>query len=740
MIIQGSNLPLYFSNIPVALDTIADISILLCAEKGICLKHWGKDDITISEGGILAPITQAESMRFPEGRCSAEIKFTDKSGMAIPGFITSLHVSKRYDRTPLSGEQPQTLRYVDIDCSGMTADIGAVVGASAYELAVKDGFTGTKEEWLESLRYDHSEEFTILAEQVGENANTASEAARMSVNAANTAANAANSANTSAERAAESERNASASKEAAAASERKAKDSETAAGQSASNAADSVGAAATAKNEAEKAKNAAELAAEHASTSEANAKESEEAATKASADAVAAKEEIQASADQIAKNKTDIGELKGDLDRKINTPKNSDGTISNGISGQILQTNGDGTTKWVDKPSGSTSTGGIIEETDPTVPDWAKNPKKPTYTASEVGALPDTTKIPSKTSDLQNDSGFLTQHQDLSGYALNSEIPKVPLDIGAESEGTAESKVSEHNVSDTAHNDIRLLVQGLAERLNTLADSDDETLDQMSEVVAYIKSNKSLIDAITTSKINVSDIIDNLTTNVSNKPLSAAQGVALKALIDDIPKTSTGMERIEKLSTDTAVELEPNKLYIFPEMAELAITLAEPSDTGIANEYHVVFQSGSTPTAFMIPSAINLPSEFAVEANNVYRISILEGCLTAYSWYTIPFVFHVKIDSSLDYPYLYCWESYKNVDNTIWGDVWPGEPMLENENGWFTRELPPQQHSGNLHCIVTNEAGNNQTLDIDIDVSKSDVWITVNASYEYMVYYEEPVI
>ena len=32
----------------------------------------------------------------------------------------------------------------------------------------------------------------------------------------------------------------------------------------------------------------------------------------------------------------------------------------------------------------------------------------------------------------------------------------------------------------------------------------------------------------------MSDIIDNLTTNVTNKPLSAAQGVALKALIDAI--------------------------------------------------------------------------------------------------------------------------------------------------------------------------------------------------------------
>lgn len=261
-------------------------------------------------------------------------------------------------------------------------------------------------------------------------------------------------------------------------------------------------------------------------------------------------------------------------------------------------------------------------ETDPTVPDWAKQPEKPTYTASEVGA---------------------------------------------DTAGTAESKVSEHNISDTAHNDIRLLLQGLAERINALADSDDTTLDQMSEVVAYIKSNKSLIDAITTSKINVSDIIDNLTTNVSNKPLSAAQGVALKALIDGItipdklpnPQKLTfagavtaeydgsgavtvtipegsggsgGTVRIEKLSTDTAVELEPNKLYIFPEMAELTLTLAEPTDTGIANEYHVVFRSGATATTLTLPNTVKLPSGFSVDANKIYEISILEGCLCAQSW------------------------------------------------------------------------------------------------------------
>lgn len=104
---------------------------------------------------------------------------------------------------------------------------------------------------------------------------------------------------------------------------------------------------------------------------------------------------------------------------------------------------------------------------------------------------------------------------------------------------TSESKVAAHNTGTDTHSDIRLLIQGLTDRLNALADSDDTTLDQMSEVVAYIKSNKSLIDVITTSKVNVSDIVNNLTTDISNKPLSAAQGVALKELIDAMSNSMT---------------------------------------------------------------------------------------------------------------------------------------------------------------------------------------------------------
>lgn len=54
----------------------------------------------------------------------------------------------------------------------------------------------------------------------------------------------------------------------------------------------------------------------------------------------------------------------------------------------------------------------VQTETDPTVPAWAKAATKPTYTAAEVGALPASTSIPSKISDLTNDSGYIDTETD----------------------------------------------------------------------------------------------------------------------------------------------------------------------------------------------------------------------------------------------------------------------------------------------------------------------------------------
>lgn len=113
------------------------------------------------------------------------------------------------------------------------------------------------------------------------------------------------------------------------------------------------------------------------------------------------------------------------------------------------------------------------------------------------------------------------------------------------------SAISTHNTSSSSHSDMRLLISELTARLNALADSDDTTLDQLSEIVAYIKNNKSLIDGITTNKVNVSDIIDDLTTNSDKKVLSAKQGQILKEMIISLTKDDIGLGNVENKSSAT---------------------------------------------------------------------------------------------------------------------------------------------------------------------------------------------
>ena len=91
-------------------------------------------------------------------------------------------------------------------------------------------------------------------------------------------------------------------------------------------------------------------------------------------------------------------------------------------------------------------------------------------------------------------------------------------------------------------NSLRALSANKGKELNdkitviqALLKSNDSMLDTVQEIVEYIKNNKSLIDSVVTNKVNKEDIIDNLISNVSDKPLSAAQGYILKTLIDAIP-------------------------------------------------------------------------------------------------------------------------------------------------------------------------------------------------------------
>ena len=221
-------------------------------------------------------------------------------------------------------------------------------------------------------------------------------------------------------------------------------------------------------------------------------------------------------------------------------------------------------------------------------------------------------KIPQKTSELTNDSGFI-KSSEAPVQSVNNKTGAVSLsatdvgarpntwtpsysDVGAEKSGA----VNTHNTNNTAHNDIRLLITELTTRLNALANSTDTELDQMAELVEYIKDNRELIEGVTTSKVNVSDIVNNLTTNVTNKPLSSAQGVALKALIDAItvPTKVSQLENDSKFLT-SYTESDPT----VPAWAKAETKPSySKSEIGLANVDNVKQYSASNPPPYPVTS------------------------------------------------------------------------------------------------------------------------------------------
>lgn len=112
----------------------------------------------------------------------------------------------------------------------------------------------------------------------------------------------------------------------------------------------------------------------------------------------------------------------------------------------------------------------VIDETDPayiknkpTIPyiyAWAKQPTKPHYTAEEVGALPVSTIIPTKTSDLINDSGFVTE---AAGGGDENVIETIKVN-------SVTLPVSDKIVDITIPTDLKDLVDDSTHRLVTDAD------------------------------------------------------------------------------------------------------------------------------------------------------------------------------------------------------------------------------------------------------------------------------
>lgn len=173
--------------------------------------------------------------------------------------------------------------------------------------------------------------------------------------------------------------------------------------------------------------------------------------------------------------------------------------------------------------------------------------------------------------------------------------------VGSSSVST---QISSHNTSDYAHSDIRTLITDLTTKLNNFLDVDDTTTDQLSEVITLINNNKGTIESLTTNKINVSDIIDNLTTNDASKVLSASQGVVIKGLIDALQ---------DSLDSHT-------HNYAGSSSAGGAATSANKLNTNAGSTTNPVYFSNGVPVATTYSLNKTVPSD-AVFTDTTYSVA-----------------------------------------------------------------------------------------------------------------------
>ena len=78
-------------------------------------------------------------------------------------------------------------------------------------------------------------------------------------------------------------------------------------------------------------------------------------------------------------------------------------------------------------------------------------------------------------------------------------------------------------------------------------------------------------------------------------------------------------------STETTLELQPNKFYKFGEVTELNLTLAEITDNTQLNEFMFEFVSGETATTLTLPDTIKWVDTPDVVSNKIYQCSIVNN-------------------------------------------------------------------------------------------------------------------
>ena len=187
---------------------------------------------------------------------------------------------------------------------------------------------------------------------------------------------------------------------------------------------------------------------------------------------------------------------------------------------------------------------------------------------------------------------------------------------------------------------------------NTKVNQVDTKVDNVNLRVTNLSADtRDNINDLNGAITNIGSRVTSVENNVTNNYLSTSQATATYLTKADAANTYqtknnyvTNVQLSEQLNdyvrkndpqvinqTETTVEIQPNVLNVWGEVASLTITFAEGAANQY-NEYMIQFESGSAATTLTLPNTVEWLTDAAIEANTTYQISIVNNLGIMEGW------------------------------------------------------------------------------------------------------------
>lgn len=161
------------------------------------------------------------------------------------------------------------------------------------------------------------------------------------------------------------------------------------------------------------------------------------------------------------------------------------------------------------------------------------------------------------------------EDEKLNKSVYNGEIPNMKTDV-------EKLKTDVQTNNKTRQDQYDDLTKKIAD-LQTLLDGDDEDLNQISEIVKYIKDNHDEIAVLTTDKIRYDDIAYDLITESDKKVLAANQGVVLRKRIDELASA----QQVLAARMPTVTEADEGKFAVVVNGEWAAVKITDVSEVAM---------------------------------------------------------------------------------------------------------------------------------------------------------------